>query len=546
MTRIEHASQVYGAEQIAAFKRDGLWLDRLLIDYLDEHARSRPDEVAVVDERRRVTWRQLKERSDRLAAGFVDLGLDPGEFVALQLPNSVEFVEVYLAVQRAGLRALTMMTIYREKDVRFMLGKCRARAFVVPAAHRGEDFVVTAGRLLDAVPTLEHAIVAGGDAPPRMLTLDDLARSPEGVDFARRRPDPDGLSKVSFTSGTTGVPKGVVHTHNTDLVPPLLTAEALGLGPTTPIWMPSPIAHATGLLFGVYDSLLCGARLVLQDRWDPGRALELIEAERVVFTVSATPFISGLVDHPSLPERDVSSFRYFASGGAPIPARLVQRLRDEMGCLLLRVFGQSEAPLHTLNLPDDPWEKLLSTDGRPLRGCRVRIVDRTRTRELPRGEVGEYATWGPHVFLGYYDEPGLTAEAKDADGWYYSGDLCRMDEDDHVVYVDRIKDIINRGGVKISALEVENLVQQHPAVRQCAVASMPDDRLGERICVFVVPQPGAQPTLEELVAMLDEQKVTKQKWPERLELVDALPVTATGKIQKTVLRERLSVEPAGA
>ena len=541
MARLEHASQVYSGERIAYFKEQGYWTDKLIVDFLDEHAVDQPQEVGVVDERRRITWGDLKERTDRLAAGLIDLGLARGEFVGIQLPNWIEFVEIYLAVQRAGLRALTLMTIYREHDVRFMLNKCRARALVIPDRYRGYDYVDMARRLLDDVPTLAHVIVVG-EAGERMISIDDLPRTPSPAVLARRRPDPDEVSKVSFTSGTTGRPKGVTHTHNTDLVPPRLTAEALGLGRHTPIWMPSPIAHVTGLAFGVYDSLLCGARLVLQDKWDAGRALELIERERPVFTVSATPFISGLLNHPDRPHRDVSSFRYFASGGAPIPPRLVRRAYDELsGMLLLRVFGQTEAPLHVMNFPDDPWEKRLNTDGRPLPGCEVRIVDSTHSREVPRGEVGEYATRGPHVFLGYYDEPELTAEARDSEGWYYSADLCRMDEDGYVTYVDRIKDIINRGGVKISALEVEELVARHPAVQSCAAVAMPDERLGERICVFVVPRPGEEVKLEDVTAMLDELGVTKQKWPERLVVVDELPTTPTGKVRKNVLRERARV-----
>lgn len=545
--RLEHARDVYRDAEIAGFKQRGLWLDRLLVDLLDEHARTHPDDTAVVDERRRVSWRALRLRVDRIAAGFVTAGLVPGDFVALQIPNWVEFVESYLAVQRAGLRALTIMMIYRERDVAYMLRKCRARMLVTPEEHRGFDHVAMAQRLRSSVETLERVVVIGepGDG---MLPYEGFMASvdpPLGA-FAGRRPDPDGLSKVSFTSGTTDLPKGVVHTHNTDMVPPLLTARAIGLDRTTPIWMPSPIAHATGLLFGVYDSLLTGAKLVLQDVWDPVAALELISRERAAFTVSATPFIGGMLEQPDLDRYDLRSFRYFLSGGARIPPALVERARDRMGTLLLRVFGQSEAPLHTLNFPDDPWEKVVSRDGRPLEGVKVRIVDPLdRTRELSPGEVGEYSTWGPHVFLGYLGDVDRTMEAKDLDGWYYSSDLCLVDDEDYVLYVDRIKDIINRGGVKISALEVENLLAAHPAVQSAAVVAMLDERLGERACAFVVPRPGTTITLAELARFLTAEGVTKQKWPERLEVVESLPTTATGKIQKNVLRARLASPASG-
>lgn len=535
MSIIEHATQVYDAARIQEFKEQGLWPDRLMVDFLDEHARTRGDRTAIVDEMSRCTWRELKEGSDAFASGLIDLGLQPGDFVAIQLPNVRQFSEVYLAVQRAGLRALTIMPIYREHDVAFMLRKCNVRMYVSPDRHRGHDHVEMAGRLLEQIPSLKHVVILGQPGPG-MLEYESVKRpAADAATFAARRPDPDELSKVSFTSGTTGRPKGVTHTHNTDIVPPMLTARALGLGPTSPIWMPSPISHATGLLFGVYDNLITGAPLVLQDRWDPGRALELIERERAVFTVSATPFIQGLLDHPDLAHHDVSTLRYFLSGGAPIPSELVQRARDDMGCLLLRVFGSSEAPLHTLNHPEDPWEKVLTTDGRPFEGCEVRITDLGRQSEVPRGDVGEYATRGPHVFLGYYDEPELTAAVFDEDRWYYQGDLCWMDDDDHVVYVDRIKDIINRGGVKISSLEIEELVASHPAVKRCAVVGLPDDRLGERACAVVVLEPGRSLELSDLQRHLEQMRVTKQKWPERLEVVEDFPQTITGKIQKREL-----------
>jgi non-ribosomal peptide synthetase component E (peptide arylation enzyme) len=325
------------------------------------------------------------------------------------------------------------------------------------------------------------------------------------------------------------------------MVPPLLTARALGLGPETPIWMPSPICHATGLLFGVYDSLLCGAKLVLQDKWDARAAVELISRERAAFTVSATPFIGAMLELDDLERHDLSSFRYFVSGGARVAPSLVESARERMGCLLLRVFGSSEAPLHTLNHPDDPWEKITSRDGRPFDGVRTRITEPAdRTNELPVGEVGEYSTWGPHVFLGYYEDLERTRETKDDAGWAYSGDLCRLDEDGYVLYVDRLKDIINRGGVKISALEVENLLVEHPAVQSAAVVAIPDDKLGERACAFVVQRPGASLTLDGLREFLAQGGVTKHKWPERLELVAQLPTTTTGKVQKNVLREQLA------
>ncbi|MBX3093743.1 MAG: AMP-binding protein [Cryobacterium sp.] len=540
------ASDVYDRETMQAFRESGLWRDRVLTDFLTEHAAERPDDIALVAEGERRTWRELSDAVDRIAAGFIGLGLRPGDFVGIQLPNSVEFVETYLAIQRAGLKALTMLTIYREKDGCFMLGKTNAQAYVVQADYRGFDFAAMARRVLDEVPTLAHAIAVGGGEG--LLDLSALAAtSPLSPDeYALLRPDPDSISKVSFTSGTTGAPKGVIHTHNTDLVPPLLVQSALGLGPDTPIWMPSPIGHVTGLLFGVYGSLLNGAKLVLQDKWDPAHAVALVAEEGAVMTVSATPFIAGMLDVPNLGDYDLSRFRYFMSGGARIPPVLVERARAEMDTALIRVFGSAEAPLHTSVALDAPWEKFVGSDGKAFPGVESRsAAPADHAATLPTGELGEYATRGPHVFLGYLGEPELTAEVRGDDGWFYQGDLCTMDDDGYVLYVDRVKDIVNRGGIKISALEVENELVAHPSIQAVAVVAVHDERLGEKGCAFVVLRPGATLTLDDVARHLEERRVTRQKWPEELRVVEELPMTATGKVRKVELREQFEKETAG-
>lgn len=537
LAKLLHASDAYSPQQINQFKADGEWRDELLDDFLQRNVEVRPHDVAVVDEARSITWVELDQQVERIAAGMVALGLEKGDFVAIQIPNVVEFVEVYLAAFRAGLRALTIMPTYGERDIAYMLEKCDVRAIVMVGEFRGRDLRDMATRLRSSVSSLEHVVFIG-DAPAGALELEQLRTTEPQVGLRKdRRPDPDSVSRVSFTSGTTGRPKGVVNTHNIDMTTPRWTFTALGLDAGTTIWMPSPISHATGILFGLYLSLMYGSKLVLQDRWDPENALRLIEQHRAAFTVSATPFIKGILECPSLREYDISSFKYFVSGGAPIPSELVVRAEEMLGVKLLRVFGQSEAPLHTLNVPSDSWEKLTTTDGRAIGASKVRIVDERRTTELPRGEVGEYATQGPHVFLGYFGDADITAGCRTPEGWYFSGDLCKMDNDGHVIYVDRLKDIINRGGVKIGSMEIEEVVAAHPLVQRCAVVPVPDDILVERACAVVILEPGATLTLSELAEFLQGMGVTKHKWPERLIVVEEFPMTLTGKIQKNVLLE---------
>jgi acyl-CoA synthetase (AMP-forming)/AMP-acid ligase II len=509
-------------------------------DFLARHAAQRPRDDALVEARRRVTWAELEDRVTRLAHGLVDLGLRPGEFVGIQLPNRIEAVEAFLATQLAGLRPLTIMPIYRDRDVAHMLAKCRASALITVDEYRRHDHVAMAERLAPTLPSLRHTIVLGQPGAG-MVSFEALAagRSGSRERFAAMRLDPDAAARISFTSGTTDLPKGVLHSHNSDLVAPMLTAAATGLTARSPIFMPSPVTHVTGLLFGVYLALYTGAKLVLQDIWDGERALRTIAGEGVAFTAGAATFLKDLLDVYSNTQLDLSAFEVYISGGAPTAPILHEQARDWMGVTVLRSFGQSEAPLHALNRLDDPWEVLTSSDGRPFEGLRVKVADpEDTTRQLPTGETGEYATWGPHVFLGYVDDAERTAEARGEDGWYFSGDLCVIDEQGYVRYVDRSKDIINRGGVKISALEVEHALAAHPAVKAVAVVAMPDARMIERACAFVQLRVGHTLELSDLASFLKGRGVTTQKWPEHLEIVRELPITSTGKIQKRELRER--------
>ncbi|WP_328809964.1 AMP-binding protein [Rhodococcus sp. NBC_00294] len=538
-----HASDAYSPTQIAGFKQQGLWQDRLLTDYLATHARERGSSTAVVAGSDRMTFFELADSVDRIAAGLVRLGLASGDFVAVQLPNIAEFVQVYLAIQRAGLRAVTLMPIYREQDVRFMLGRCQAKAFVTMSAYRGFDHVGMARSVRSALPSLEYIIEVGTTTGTDTIAFNDLKTADplNEVDYDRVRPDPDGLSKVSFTSGTTGKPKGVVHTHNTDLVIPRLLVDATHMSADTPLWMPSPVSHVTGLVLGLYPALVAGAPFVLQDRWDPAAALELIARERAVLTVSATPFIAAMLDVPDRDKYDLTSFEYFLSGGARVSPGIVERARDELGITVLRVFGGAEAPLHAMNPTDADWSILTSRDGKTFSPLRSRIVDPAdRSHELPRGDLGEYSTWGAHVFLGYLGDPERTRESRDEDGWFYSNDLCTIDDDGFVLYVDRTKDIINRGGIKISAAEVETELLTHPAVSDAAVIAVPDDTLGERAYAFVVTRNGDDLTLDDLRLHLEMRGVTTQKWPEFLQIVGNLPMTSTGKVLKTTLRETVA------
>ena len=530
---LRHARDVYPARAIAAFKDAGYWSGQTLVDLLMTHASSRPEEVAVVDRRGATTWGELTDLVRRTGGALLGLGLGRGSRLAIQLPNRTEFVVAYLAAAAVGAWTVPMAPHYGLHEVRHMLGKSRADAWIVAS-----DAGVLAD--LDAVrggaDYLRHS-VSVGETRPGMLPFDELLLTTPMTDgvLATCRPDPDEVSRLTFTSGTTSMPKAVAHTHNTDLVAPRWLAQAVGLNASTPIWAPSPITHTAGLVLCLFPSLLTGAKLVLQERWDVEEGVALVEREGVYYTVGATPFVSGLLDRGGDSSARLTSLKIFVCGGAPITPAVVQRAHDEIGVEVLRGFGQSEAPLHTLSRPDDPWPQQLNKDGRLFPGARARVDGRDLEPGVSSAQ-GLYSTAGPHVFLGYYDDPNLTAEVRNLDGWYTSGDVCELDADGYVRYIDRLKDVINRGGLKISALEVETAVLAHPGVAQAAVVPVPDDRLGQRVGLYLVASPGfAELTLAQLCAHLAEHGMSKTKWPEVISYLCDLPTTPAGKIQKNKL-----------
>jgi cyclohexanecarboxylate-CoA ligase/acyl-CoA synthetase len=328
-----------------------------------------------------------------------------------------------------------------------------------------------------------------------------------------------------------------MHSHNTMMYGTRTMPKLLGLTCDDVVWAASPIAHGTGFLWGMRQALTLGSKLVLQDIWDPEEALRLIEAERCTFTLSATPFASMLVDSPSAGSRDTSSFRFFGCAGAPIPRQLGVEAHEKLGCLLIGMWGMSECFVGSASPAHDPEEKLWGTDGKAMPGGELAIFDETRTRILAPGEVGELATRGPHVALGYFNDPARTREAFSPDGWLFTNDLAALDAEGYIRIVGRKKDIINRGGLKISAREIEEFLLQHPLVKDAAIVAVPDLRLGEKSCAFVVPQGPRAPALAELLRLLEERGIAKYKLPEYLVVVPSFPMTPSGKIQKFVLRD---------
>ncbi|HJQ57942.1 MAG TPA: cyclohexanecarboxylate-CoA ligase [Vineibacter sp.] len=529
--------------RVAAMKAQGHWRDRLLTDLFDARVAQEPDKLGVIDgnsmtgKSSRLTFRELAHRVDRLAAGLAALGVAKGDVVAWQLPNWWQFTALHLACLRIGAISGSLMPIFRERELSFMLGLAEAKVLVVPRSFRGFDHAAMARALRPSLPHLRHVLVIGGEGTDGFEALLN-ARAPERTDilrlFADRQPAPDDVIEVQYTSGTTGEPKGVMHTSNTLLAQVDGFVERLRLSSDDVVLMASPMAHQTGFLYGLIMPAMLGATAVLQDIWDPRRAAAAMAAERVTFTMGATPFLSDITELVSGGGHDVSSLRVFVSAGAPIPRALVERAGPALGAHIVSAWGMTENGAVTMTGPEDPPDKTVNTDGACLPGMEIKVFD-TDGKALPSEVEGQLKVRGAHNFVGYLKRPQLYGH--DEEGWFDTGDLARIDADGYVRITGRAKDLLIRGGENIPVVEIEGLLFRHPDVQEVAIVGMPDPRLGERACAFVVPRPGAKLSLSELTQFLGQHKVARQYLPERLELVADLPRTPSGKVQKFKLRE---------
>ncbi len=533
-------------ERAKHYVDSGLWINRTLIDVFDEQVDKAPDKLLCVAGDVRWTYREVAEKVARLASNLAAIGIGHKDVISVQVPNWPEFVLIHLAATRIGAVTNSLLPNYRAKEIVYILGLARTKLAIIPGPYRGHDYPETYRSLRSHLPDLETIVVLGDRVPDDMRPFSDLMRDRRAPPVDPRAFDGDDVTVLIFTSGTESAPKGVMHSHNTLMYGNLAGARLLGLTGDEVVWAVSPIAHATGIQWNLRQAIVLGATLVLQERWDPDEAIRLIEAERCTYTCAATPFAAMLLDSPELADRDLTSFRVFLCGGAAIPSDLGASVRERIGCNLVPCWGMSECFAATMCSVDDPGDKRWGTDGAPLPGVEVAIFDEDRRTRLGPGEAGEIATRGPHVCLGYFRNPERTAETFSNDGWLFSNDLGILDESGFLRVVGRKKDIINRGGLKISAREVEETIGKHHAVLQVALVGVPDQRLGEKTCAYIVLRPGRRIDLDGLVAFLESQGVAKFKYPEYLRIVDALPMTPTGKIQKFKLKERFVTDLAAS
>ncbi|EER0358083.1 medium-chain fatty-acid--CoA ligase [Escherichia coli] len=527
----------FNEQRRAAYRQQGLWGDASLADYWQQTARAMPDKIAVVDNHgASYTYSALDHAASCLANWMLAKGIESGDRIAFQLPGWCEFTVIYLACLKIGAVSVPLLPSWREAELVWVLNKCQAKMFFAPTLFKQTRPVDLILPLQNQLPQLQQIVGVDKLAPATSsLSLSQIIADNTPLTTAITTHG-DELAAVLFTSGTEGLPKGVMLTHNNILASERAYCARLNLTWQDVLMMPAPLGHATGFLHGVTAPFLIGARSVLLDIFTPDACLALLEQQRCTCMLGATPFVYDLLNVLEKQPADLSALRFFLCGGTTIPKK-VARECQQLGIKLLSVYGSTESSPHAVVNLDDPLSRFMHTDGYAAAGVEIKVVDDAR-KTLPPGCEGEEASRGPNVFMGYFDEPELTARALDEEGWYYSGDLCRMDEAGYIKITGRKKDIIVRGGENISSREVEDILLQHPKIHDACVVAMPDERLGERSCAYVVLKaPHHSLSLEEVVAFFSRKRVAKYKYPEHIVVIEKLPRTASGKIQKFLLRK---------
>lgn len=514
---------------LAHYAGTGLWDERTIAQQAIALAEGDPDFVVLLENDIAVTRAQAVADARALAAALHARGLRPGDVVAFQVPNWREAIVINLAAAMSGLVVNPIVPIYRDHEVSVMLADSRARAFFVASSFRKFDYAAMARRLAATLPDLAHVFTVRGDGAD-----DYAALVAEGRDlrFAPPAVDPLGVKMVLYTSGTTGRPKGVLHSHVSIARILRESGRHWGLMPGEATLMPSPVTHVSGYANGLEAPFICGTRTVLMESWDAAEALSLIDRHRCVGTVAATPFLVELAAAARASGNPLPSLRFFACGGAAVPADLIPAANAAFAqCRAFRVFGASEVPLVTFGWPGE--EALAATTDGAIVDYDIRIVD-DHDNDLPDGQEGEILARGPGMMLGYADE-GQTREAITAQGFFRTGDLGVRTPEGAITITGRKKDLIIRGGENISAKEIEDVLHAHPGVREAAVVAMPHERLGEGVCAYVITA-GEPPSAGELAAHVAASGLARQKIPERFEFRTDFPRTASGKVRKDQLR----------
>ncbi|MDJ0491463.1 MULTISPECIES: AMP-binding protein [Rhodococcus] len=542
-------SDRYTEGEIAEFYATGQWQKETLFELLEAQVDAQSERVFLTDDTTALTFGELRDRALGLAVGLKRLGVERGDRVSVQIPNWTEFGIIAVALSRIGAVIVPIMPIYRRDDVGYIVSNAGVRVSISAVSFKKFDYREMYLSLRDEVDSLETVVTLRGqdeidgsvDLASLIVDIDPAAAAAELGDGV----GPDDHFVIVYSSGTTSRPKGCLHTFNTLACGSRLLAKGFEYTPADVQFGPSPVTHTTGLVTSIILPMMHGAGSHIMESWEPKLGMEQIRQFNCTVAVSATTFLQMLMNEFDPERDDISSMRLWVAAGAPIPGTFV----EHAGALfpkmrVLSLYGRTENVTTTMCVVSDEPARSVKSDGRPLPLQSVHIVD-IDGNEVSRGEEGDIAYKGAMHMLEYIGKPTETAELFTPDGYSRSGDLGYMDEDGYVRVSGRTKDIVIRGGMNISVRHLEDLLSAHPAVRGVAAVGMPDERLGETVCCFLVPAPGHEPlTLVQIKDYLLGEGLAIQKVPERLEIVESLPTTATGKIQKHLLRKEIAARIA--
>lgn len=519
-------------QRYARYREEGWWTGERLQDRYARIVAQQPDGLAVIDDRgRRFGHAELWRHAGALAKEFEARGLGAADILLVLMPNWAECQVAVLATLRLGAVPANLPIRTSAENLAHALELSGARAVLTCELH-GSNHCGELAR--DAGAACGHAL--------QVLAIDDdgsRSWTSHGGDERAAIDAVPGLDHLMFTSSTTGPPKGVMHTSDSLAALNIAFTQRFELGPDRPIFMPSPLGHSVGVVHGTRLSLYNGAPLVLQDRWDPQRALELVAAHRCWFTAAATPFLKDLVDADwQAEDAKLESMRYFLCGGAQVPPSLMEQAHTAFPETFVTVLWGMTEGVGTTCVPDSPPEKQLETAGIGLPAVEFCVLDEAGNKQ-PTGAEGELAMRGPGIFFGYFAQTDLYESLMTEDGYFRTGDLSRIDAHGYVRITGRLKDLIIRGGVNISPVPIENALAAHPGVKGVAVIGYPDDRMGERLCAVIVPRGEIRPELQALTAFVLERGLPKYLCPEIVRFVEAFPTTAAGKIRKQQLRDAI-------
>jgi 2,3-dihydroxybenzoate-AMP ligase len=531
----------YKPEDVERYVKYRWWLGLTWGDMFDKATDLYPRKEALVDDAARFTYRELREKVDRLAIGFMGLGIKERDFVLLQLPNWHEFIFAFFALQKIGAIVVLLVARHGLSEINYLSSLTHPVAWIGPDRYKNTEYLAMVQQAMKENKELRHLISVRSPQNTAFTPLEGLIEGSELTKssleaLAARRPDPLEVSIILPTGGTTGLPKAVPRTHNDYIASVEYHTRAWEVTCNDTMLTAAPVSHAQAIHNCVGGAFFHCAKYVLTDSTDAADICRVIEREKVTAFPTVPALVHRIMSMENLKDYDLSSLTRIYAGGAPSTPELVKSVYEKVGCKFVNALGSSEGPAAMSRLDAD-LETICTTVGE--KDCpyaQVKIVDQD-LQELPPNKEGELITKGPNIFNGYFKSEEENRNVFTQDGFFRTGDLAKIDESGIITITGRIKETILRGGETLSAIGIERLVSSHPAVADVAVIGMPDKALGERICAYVKLKDGASLSLEELVTYLRGIGASVLQLPERLELIDSIPLTKVGKADKKILKE---------